>query len=57
MKVVPESSYPKPQAMKNMNPGARFGIAVAIAGEVRLIPFRIKDWNNVTLKHKQVIKN
>lgn len=25
--------------MKKMRPGARFGIAVAIAGEVRLTPF------------------
>jgi len=26
--------------MMNIKPGARFGIAVPIAGEVRLIPFR-----------------
>lgn len=39
--------------MKNVNPGARFGIAFAIAGEVRLIPFNINDWNMVTLNQKQ----
>jgi len=32
-----------------MRPGARFGMAVPIAGEVRLIPFRNRDWNSVTL--------
>lgn len=42
--------YPKAAAMAKMNPGARFGIAVAMAGEVSLIPFKNKDWNSVTLK-------
>ena len=32
-----------------IRPGARFGMAVPIAGEVRLIPLRNRDWNNVTL--------
>lgn len=44
--------YPKAQAMRKMSPGARFGIAVAIEGEVNLIPSMNKDWNNVTLKYK-----
>jgi len=34
-----------------INPGARFGMAVPIAADVRLIPLRNKDWNRVTL-HK-----
>lgn len=33
----------KAQAMKKMRPGARFGIAVATAGEVRWTPFMNKD--------------
>jgi len=32
-----------------MKPGARFGMAVPIAGEVSLIPLRNIDWNKVTL--------
>jgi hypothetical protein len=35
--------------MMKIIPGARFGMAVPIAGEVRLIPLRNKDWNKVTL--------
>jgi hypothetical protein len=35
--------------MMKINPGARFGIAVAIAGEVSWIPFRNRVWNKVTL--------
>lgn len=35
--------------MKKMRPGARLGIAVAIAGDVSLIPSRNRDWNRVTL--------
>lgn len=30
--------------MMKIRPGARFGIAVPIAGEVKLIPLRNKDW-------------
>jgi len=41
--------HPTIQAMKKMRPGARFGIAVAIAGDVNLIPSRNRDWNRVTL--------
>lgn len=47
--------YLKAQAMKNMNPGLRFGMAVAIAGEVRLIPFRNRDWHNVTLTYQKYL--
>lgn len=39
-----------------INPGARFGMAVPIAAEVRLIPLRNKDWNKVTL-HKIINNN
>lgn len=39
-----------------INPGARFGMAVPIAAEVRLIPLRNKDWNKVTL-HKIIHTN
>lgn len=39
-----------------INPGARFGMAVPIAADVRLIPFRNKDWNRVTL-HKFIHTN
>ena len=35
-----------------MRPGARFGIAVAIVGEVSVIPFSSKDWNTATLGGK-----
>ena len=35
--------------MMKIRPGARFGMAVPIVGEVRLIPWRNRDWNNVTL--------
>lgn len=30
--------------MMKIKPGARFGMAVPMAGEVRLIPLRNKDW-------------
>lgn len=43
-------SYLHAQAIKKVRPGARFGIAVAIAGEVNLIPWMNKDWNKVTLE-------
>jgi len=43
------SYYRKIHAMMKMRPGARFGMAVPIAGEVRLIPLRNRDWNSVTL--------
>lgn len=43
--------------MKNVNPGARFGIAFAIEGDVRFIPFNIKDLNIVTLKKKHTLKS
>lgn len=46
------NKYPKAQAITKMNPGARFGIAVAVAGEVRFIPFISNVWNNVTLQTK-----
>ena len=52
-KSKPDWLYLRAQAMKNMNPGAMFGMAVAIAGEVRRMPFRNRDWNNVTLPSKQ----
>jgi len=39
-----------------INPGARFGMAVPIAADVRLIPLRNKDWNRVTL-HKIIHTN
>jgi hypothetical protein len=42
--------------MMKIIPGARFGMAVPIAGEVRLIPLRNKDWNKVTL-HKIINTN
>ena len=53
--VEKQIGYLKAQAMMKISPGARFGMAVAIAGEVRLIPFRNRDWNKVTLwnKHKK----
>ena len=35
--------------MIKIRPGARFGIAVPIAGDVRFIPLRNKVWNKVTL--------
>lgn len=38
-----------------MRPGARFGMAVPIAGEVRLIPLRNKDWNTTLHTMKQKI--
>ena len=38
--------------MRKMSPGARFGMAVAIAGEVSLMPLRNRVWNKVTLKQK-----
>lgn len=38
--------------MMKMSPGARLGIAVAIAGEVFSIPIKKRDWNKVTLKIK-----
>lgn len=41
--------HPTIQAMKKIRPGARLGIAVAIAGDVNLIPSRNRDWNRVTL--------
>jgi hypothetical protein len=44
-----QSGYLKVHAMTKISPGARFGMAVAIAGEVNLIPFRNRDWNKVTL--------
>lgn len=47
---ITEVDYPKTDAMRKMSPGARLGIAVAIAGEVSLIPWSNKVWNNVTLK-------
>ena len=37
------------QAMRKIRAGARLGMAVAIAGEVRSIPLRNRDWNKVTL--------
>lgn len=36
--------------MIKISPGARFGMAVPIAGELSLIPFNNKDWNKVTLQ-------
>lgn len=35
--------------MTKIRPGAMFGMAVPIAGDVKLIPFRNKGWNKVTL--------
>jgi hypothetical protein len=43
------SIYLKVHAMTKINPGARFGMAVAIAGEVSWIPLRNRVWNKVTL--------
>lgn len=45
------------QAIKKMRPGARLGIAVAIAGDVNLIPSRNRDWNRVTLFISKQIQN
>lgn len=36
-----------------IRPGARFGIAVPIAGEVRLIPFKKKNWKANLHNNKQ----
>lgn len=47
------NKYPKAQAITKMNPGPRFGMAVAVAGEVRFIPFSCNVWNNVTLQTKR----
>lgn len=47
--------------MIKTSPGARLGIAVASDGDVKSIPFNVKDWNNVTLiqtiQNKKDIKN
>lgn len=45
------------QAMRKMRPGARFGMAVAIAGDVSLMPFRNRVWNIVTLQIIQIWKS
>lgn len=39
--------------MTNISPGARLGMAVAIAGEVSTIPFKNNTWNKVTLQQKR----
>lgn len=39
--------------MTKINPGARFGMAAAIAGEVNWIPLRNNVWNKVTLQNKK----
>lgn len=44
-----EEKYPTVQAMMKMRPGARFGMAVATAGDVSLIPFKNRAWKRVTL--------
>ena len=41
--------------MTKISPGARLGMAEAIAGEVLLIPIKKRDWNKVTLKFKNHI--
>jgi len=47
--------------MMKITPGAMFGIAVPIAGEVRLIPLRNKYWktslHNNAKKNKNVVSN
>lgn len=44
-----EFGYLTAQAMTKMKPGARFGMAVAIAGDVSWIPLMNSVWNIVTL--------
>lgn len=39
--------------MTKISPGARFSMAVAMAGEVNLTPFTNRVWNRVTLTQKQ----
>jgi hypothetical protein len=45
--------------MTKMNPGARLGIADAMAGDVFFMPCSIRAWNKVTLhaKHKILFKD
>lgn len=42
--------YLKQAAMMKMMPGARFGNAAAIGGDVFFIPIIISTWKEVTLK-------
>jgi hypothetical protein len=43
------SVYPRQPEMMKMNPGARLGMAEAIAGDVIFMPCSSKAWNPVTL--------
>jgi hypothetical protein len=54
-----EQGYLRQPAMTKMNPGARLGIADAMAGDVFFMPCSIRAWNKVTLhaKHKILFKD
>lgn len=43
------NTYPRQPEMAKMKPGARFGMAEAMAGDVIFMPCSSRAWNPVTL--------